>query len=158
MTSGPYTVVLVDDNDDHCMLIEETLVTQAFAGEVIRFRDAESALAGLLEPRAARGGQGGRPPDFIFLDIRLPGMSGIELLRQLKNHAATRAIPTLMLTTSERGEEIRASYDAGACGYIVKPVDVTVLADKIRALREYWGPVSEVPTFQPPAGPPAAGR
>lgn len=151
MASSPYIVVLVDDNDDHCMLIEDMLIAQGFARQVVRFPDAESALAHLRDPQAARAPEAGRMPDFIFLDIRLPGMTGIELLRQLKGHPVTRGIPTIMLTTSERSEEISASYEAGACGYIVKPVDFMVLAGKIRALREYWGAACEVPAPESPA-------
>ncbi len=145
MTSGQYTVVLVDDNDDHCMLIEDMLIAQSFAKQVIRYADAESALAHLLDPQVLLGTDGPHLPHFLILDIRLPGMTGIELLRQLKAHPVTRRIPTIMLTTSERTEEINASYDAGACGYIVKPVDFKVLGDKIKALREYWRIASEVP-------------
>ncbi len=153
MTAGRYTVMLVDDNDDHCMLIEEMLIAQDFARHVLRFPDAESALAHLRDPQAARAAEATRMPDFIFLDIRLPGMTGIELLRQLKNHPATRGIPTIMLTTSERSEEISASYEAGACGYIVKPVDSRVLAKKIRALSHYWGVACEVPVLESHARP-----
>jgi len=148
MTASRYSVVLVDDNDDHCMLIEDMLIAQDFARQVLRFADAESALAHLRDPQAARGAESARMPDFIFLDIRLPGMTGIELLRQLKSHPATRGIPAIMLTTSERSEEINASYEAGACGYIVKPVDFMVLAEKIRALRDYWGAACEVPVLE----------
>jgi two-component system response regulator len=147
MTASQYAVVLVDDNDDHCMLIEDMLIAQGFARQVIRFPDAESALAHLLDPQASRAPEGIRLPEFIFLDIRLPGMTGIELLRQLKSHPRTRAIPTIMLTTSERTEEINSSYEAGACGYIVKPVDFMVLSGKIKALRDYWHIACEAPVL-----------
>jgi CheY-like chemotaxis protein len=145
MSKGHYLAILVDDNDDHCMLIEDMLVAQRFARAVIRFPDAESALAHLLEAQPTREGEPFRLPDFIFLDIRLPGMSGIELLQQLKANPRTRPVPTIMLTTSERHEEITASFAHGACGYIVKPVDLAVLAKKIKALRQYWESASEVP-------------
>ncbi len=144
MTSRRYHVLLVDDNDDHCMLIEDMLTGEGFAEQVTRFPDAETALASLLQPRAQR--KGALHPDFIFLDIRLPGMSGIECLRQLKQHAATRHIPTIMLTTSQREEEIHDSFSAGACGYVVKPIDFAVLAEKINALKAYWDQASELPT------------
>ncbi len=145
MASDAYLVLLVDDNDDHCMLIEDMLLGQDFARQVVRFPDAETALAHLLDPERSRGTDEGRLPDFIFLDIRLPGMTGIELLQQLKAHTLLKRIPIIMLTTSERAEEINASYEAGACGYIVKPVDFAVLAEKISAVRQYWGQASEVP-------------
>lgn len=151
MTASQYTVVLVDDNDDHCMLIEDMLISRGFARQVIRFPDAESALAYLLDPQASRAPEGTSRPEFVFLDIRLPGMSGIELLRQLKSHPRTRAIPTIMLTTSERSEEINASYEAGACGYIVKPVDFMVLSNKIKALHDYWRIACEIPVLDPHA-------
>lgn len=146
MSSGRYQVMLVDDNDDHCMLIEDMLTGEGFADQVTRFSDAETALASLLQPRSRQ--KGALRPDFIFLDIRLPGMSGIECLRQLKHHSATRHIPTIMLTTSQREEEIRDSFSSGACGYVVKPIDFAVLAEKIRALKSYWAQASELPTDQ----------
>ncbi len=145
MSRGQFDVLLVDDNDDHCMLIEDMLVTQRFARRVTRFPDAESSLAYLLDPQATRAENGFHLPDFIFLDIRLPGMSGIELLQQLKSNPLTRAVPTIMLTTSERAEEIVTSYASGACGYIVKPVEFAVLGEKIMALKQYWSFASEVP-------------
>jgi CheY-like chemotaxis protein len=146
MTAGRYNVLLVDDNDDHCMLIEDLLTEQGFARRVLRHPDAESALATLLQPSASKHAP--PLPDFIFLDIRLPGMNGIECLRQLKSHAETRHIPTLMLTTSQREEEIHDSFAAGACGYVVKPVDFAVLAEKIQALKQYWDQASELPTVE----------
>jgi len=151
MTASPCTVVLVDDNDDHCMLIEDMLISQGFAQQVIRFADAESALAHLREPQASRTCEETSRPAFVFLDIRLPGMSGIELLRQLKSHPRTRAIPTIMLTTSERSEDINASYEAGACGYIVKPVNFMILSNKIKALHDYWRIACETPMLDPAA-------
>lgn len=148
MTAGRFTVYLVDDNDDHCMLIEDMLVSQGFAARVIRFADAEAALTHLRDPQAARKADAHHEPDFIFLDIRLPGMNGIELLRQLKGNLTTRRIPVIMLTTSQREEEIRESFELGACGYVVKPVEFKVLAEKIRALKAYWEQASERPTFE----------
>ncbi len=148
MTTGRFTVILVDDNDDHCMLIEDMLVSQGFAEKVTRFADAETALTHLRDPHPGRKGSAAHQPDFIFLDIRLPGMNGIELLRQLKGNQATRHIPVIMLTTSQREEEVRDSFAVGACGYVVKPVDFTVLAEKIRALKIYWEQASEMPTLE----------
>ncbi len=155
MTASGHSVVLVDDNDDHCMLIEDMLISEGFARHVTRFPDAESALAFLRDPQAPRAPEGTGRPEFVFLDIHLPGMSGLELLRQLKSHPRTRAIPVIMLTTSERSEAISASYEAGACGYIVKPVDSMILSRKFRALRDYWAIACETPVLDPTASPAA---
>lgn len=146
MEERKHLILLVDDNDDHCMLIEDMFVATGFARQVVRHRDAEGALAELLDLQADPDSDPPPLPDLIFLDIRLPGMSGIEMLQRLKTHPRTRTIPIFMLTTSERQEEIQAGYAAGVCGYIVKPVDFALLEQKILALKTYWDIASELPT------------
>lgn len=145
MNRREHLILLVDDNDDHCMLVEDIFFATGFARRVIRYRDAEGALAALLDLQATPEDDPPPLPDLIFLDIRLPGMSGIEMLQRLKTHPRTRTIPTFILTTSERQEEIRASYAAGVSGYIVKPVDFDLLEKKIRALKQFWDVAAELP-------------
>ena len=87
----------------------------------------------------------GGPPDLILLDINLPKLSGHEVLRHVKGDQNFRSIPVVMLTTSDRGEEVAAMYRGGANSYVKKPVKFTEYVEQIKALREYWIVISTLP-------------
>ncbi len=138
MTTSPYQVMLVDDNDDHCMLIEDMLISTGFARQVVRFPDAESVLSHLLDPGKVLSLSNSLLPDFFLVDIKLPGMSGVELLKQLKANPVTRAVPTIMLTTSEDAEHTRQSYALGASDYVIKPTNHDMLIRKFEKMKSNW--------------------
>ena len=77
-------------------------------------------------------------PKVIFLDMKLPKVDGLEVLRQIKTHDRTRAIPVIMLTSSQQEQDVTESYRLGVNSYIVKPVDYSKFADSIVQLGTYW--------------------
>ena len=131
MTSQP--ILLVEDNPD-----DEALTLRAFeksniSNEVVVARDGAEALAYLFP-----GDGDGPRPALILLDLNLPKVGGLEVLRRMQADARTRLIPVVVLTSSKQEEDILDSYRSGANAYVRKPVNFSDFADAVRALGEFW--------------------
>ncbi len=140
---GPIDVLLVEDNPDHVELILKALRDNNVLNEVHVATDGEEALDFLYQrgdhADAAR-------PGLILLDIKLPRVDGIEVLRQIKTDAKLKSIPVVMLTTSAGEREIAESYNYGANSYIVKPVGFEQFVKAIKELKLYWTVINSLPT------------
>ncbi len=112
-------VVLIEDNNDHIYLIKSLLEEYEEIGDVIVFEDAESALAGLVSSNDKAETV---LPDFILLDLKLPHMSGLDLLKSLRESENGKDIPVFVLTSSDRTQERKRSEDLGVLKYFVKPL------------------------------------
>jgi CheY-like chemotaxis protein len=135
-------VLLVEDNQDHVELILKILQDNNILNEVHVASDGEEALAFLYQ----RGKYMEAPrPGLILLDIKLPKVDGIEVLRIIKADPALKPIPVVVLTTSNGEREITASYNHGANSYIIKPVGFKELAMVIKDLKLYWLVVNSLP-------------
>lgn len=141
----PTLIMLVEDNDDHAELTLLALKNIGVVNPAIRFVDAESALDYLAAASSPESGKDHPMPGIILLDIRLPGMSGFDMLQRVKNNPKTKRIPTIMLTTSGKEEEVIKGYEHGANSYIVKPVGFDEFRKKISDLKMYWFFTSELP-------------
>jgi len=140
-------ILLVEDNPDHVELILKTLEENNVLNEVYVVTSGEDALDFLYQ----RGKYADAPrPGVILLDIKLPRVDGIEVLRQIKADAKLKPIPVVMLTTSAGEREIVESYNYGANSYIVKPVDFQQFAKVIKELKLYWMVISSLPTEHRP--------
>ena len=144
MTSG--AIVLVEDNPD-----DEALTLRAFKknnirNEVVVLRDGAEALAYLLP-----GDGDGRPcPALVLLDLNLPKIGGLEVLRRMRADEQTRLIPVVVLTSSKLEEDILDSYRNGANAYVRKPVNFADFAEAVRALGVFWLLLNEpVPSLGP---------
>ena len=144
MTSG--LIVLVEDNPD-----DEALTLRAFKknnirNEVVVLRDGAEALAYLLP-----GDGDGRPrPALVLLDLNLPKIGGLEVLRRMRADEQTRLIPVVVLTSSKLEEDILDSYRNGANAYVRKPVNFADFAEAVRALGVFWMLLNEpVPGLGP---------
>ena len=141
---GPKSVdiLLVEDNGDHVELIVKALRNNNVLNEVHVAISGEEAMDFLYQRGAyvdaAR-------PGLILLDIKLPGMDGIEFLRRIKADPKLKPIPVVVLTTSGSEKEIAESYNCGANSYIVKPVDFERFAKVIKELKLYWMVVNSLP-------------
>ncbi len=127
-----HTVLLVEDNPDHVDLTLRAMRKTAFPAEVIVMPDGAEALA-WLDARKAQ-----ELPCFVMLDLGLPHMDGLEVLKRIRHNAHTRYLPIVVFTTSEERSDKQLSYDLGANSYICKPVDYTLFVDLIHKLGEYW--------------------
>ena len=130
-------ILLVEDNPDDEFLALRALRKNNVANEVIVAHDGLEALNYLF----GEGTQAGKPPlvpEVILLDLKLPKVDGLEVLRRIRADERTRRIPTVILTTSGESIDIEASYDNGCNSYIRKPVDFEQFMDAVRQLGLYW--------------------
>ena len=128
-------ILLVEDNLDHVELILKVLQENNILNEVHVVSDGEEALEFLY--------QGGKHmeaprPGLILLDIKLPRVDGIEVLRRIKADPALKSIPVVVLTTSMGEREMMESYNLGANSYIVKPVDFGRFLEATKHISGYW--------------------
>jgi CheY-like chemotaxis protein len=131
-------VLLVEDNEAHARVIRRSLLT-AGDGEldVARVSDGEAALDRLHG--------GGALPDLILLDMNLPVMQGLDVLRRIRSNAATRAIPVIVVSSREDDSYVNRCYEQGANAYVVKPADYQLLRRHMASLRQFWGGTTVLP-------------
>ena len=130
-------ILLVEDNPDDEFLALRALQKNNVANEVVVARDGLEAINYLF----GEGSQAGQPPlvpEVILLDLKLPKIDGIEVLRRIRGDERTRRIPTVILTTSGETVDIEASYDNGCNSYIRKPVDFEQFIEAVRQMGLYW--------------------
>lgn len=130
-------ILLVEDNPDDEFLALRALRKNNVANEVIVARDGLEALDYLFG-EGAQAGQERLVPAVILLDLKLPKIDGIEVLRRIRADERTRRIPTVILTTSNETVDIEAGYDNGCNSYIRKPVDFEQFIEAVRQLGLYW--------------------
>ncbi|GAA2367540.1 response regulator [Dactylosporangium salmoneum] len=124
-------VLLVEDNPDDLELARLAFARGSLATTVDVARDGAEALEYLLAP-------GAEPPQVVLLDIKLPLVDGIDVLRRVKADRRTRHIPVVMLTSSALDRDLHACYELGANSYIVKPVDMEQFMAAVNNIGVYW--------------------
>jgi two-component system, response regulator len=131
-------ILLVEDNPDHAELTIRALKDGNMLNGIAWVKDGEEALDFLYRRgRYGNGAADGRPA-LILLDIKLPKVDGHEVLRQVKTDPQLRTIPVVMLTTSEREDEVARCYAAGANSFVAKPVRFSDFVEKVRSVQLYW--------------------
>ena len=138
------SLLLVEDNDDDVLIAQRAFKEFKFITTVHVARDGQEALD-MLSASGSRGGQKPLRPSIILLDITLPLMDGIAVLKRLKADPALRSIPVVMLTTSSRQEDIQRCYENGAASYITKPASLEEFLELARRFEMYWISVSKLP-------------
>lgn len=137
-------ILLVEDNSHDVELTLSALAENHLANEVVVARDGEEALDFLYRRGHFRlRGEGN--PAVVLLDLKLPRVDGLEVLKQLKADPALQSIPVVMLTSSREEQDLVRSYKLGVNAYVVKPVD---FADFVQALRElglFWAVINQPP-------------
>lgn len=130
-------ILLVEDNPMDIDLALRAFARQGGGHPIDVVRDGAEALG-----RLARWDAGAPQPLVILLDLNLPGLHGLEVLRALKNHPVYRRIPVVVLTTSAEDSDVDRAYDVGANSYIVKPVDFDQFVQIAGQIGLYWGAVN----------------
>ena len=146
MNSETLVVMLIEDNDDHAELVSAALEVNNLVGNVVRFADAETGLKYLYEEVQPDDRTRRPKPDLILLDLMLPGMSGMEMLKILKSREETRGTPVIILTTSSQDARIDKAYELGANSYISKPVGHQDFVIKLAELNMFWSVTAELPS------------
>lgn len=139
-------VLLVEDNPDDVDLTIRAFKKSAIHTEVVVAHDGEEALE-YLSTACGNGGlnPAASVPKVVLLDLKLPKLDGIEVLRRLRAEERTRRLPVVMLTSSSEQRDIVASYDCGANGFVCKPITFPDLIKAVEALGRYWLQVNEPP-------------
>jgi CheY-like chemotaxis protein len=135
--------LLVEDNPDHEALTSRALKKNNIVNEVQVARDGAEALEMLM----GTGRFEGNPvrPSFVLLDLKLPKIDGIDVLRRLREHQPTRLLPVVVLTSSDEERDVLESYRYGANSYIRKPVDFQQFLEATKQLGLYWLVLNQPP-------------
>ncbi|HEX4601538.1 MAG TPA: response regulator [Gemmatimonadales bacterium] len=144
------TILLVEDNPDDEALTRRALAKNNIHNDVVVAHDGAEALDYLL----GTGGRAGTPgaPEVILLDLKLPKVDGLEVLRRIRADERTRLLPVVILTSSREERDLIAGYGLGANSYIRKPVDFGQFVEAVRQLGLYWLVLNEPPP-EPAAAP-----
>ncbi len=136
-------ILLVEDNPDDEALTRRALAKNNIQNEVLVARDGAEALDCLF----GTGGRAGRPiaPEVVLLDLKLPKIDGLEVLRRIRADERTRRLPVVILTSSREERDVISGYDLGANSYIRKPVDFAQFVEAVRQLGLYWLVLNEPP-------------
>lgn len=139
---GAMQILLAEDDDNDARITRRALRKGGLEAVVVVARDGQEALDYLLR---RNGHEDALRPDMVLLDINLPKINGMEVLRRAKVDPALKAIPMLMLTTSARPEDVATAYAHGANGFVCKPLRFVDFVQVLRSLSEYWRSVARVP-------------
>jgi DNA-binding response OmpR family regulator len=131
-------ILLVEDDPDHELLTIRALKKSNIANDVRVARDGEEAINLLFGENALR-------PQVILLDLKLPKIEGLEVLRRIRESEATRMLPVVVLTSSDEERDVVRSYKLGVNSYIRKPVNFNDFAEATRQLGMYWLVLNECP-------------
>ena len=138
-------VLLVEDNQQDAELTIRSLKKHKLSNNVSVVEDGAEALDFIF----CRGKYGKRdinhPPKVIFLDLKLPLVGGLEVLRAIKQDARTKSLPVVVVTSSREDPDIKAAYELGANSYVVKPVDFEAFTEAIGSLGLYWLLINQPP-------------
>jgi two-component system response regulator len=136
-------ILLVEDNDDDVELTRRAFARNKLVNELVVVRDGQEALDYLFAtgPYSDRDPMG--LPHVVLLDLNLPKISGLDVLRQIRGSATTKHLPVVILTTSKQDSDVIGSYERGANSYVRKPVDFAQFVEAARQLGLYWLALNE---------------
>ena len=137
-SSRPIRILLVEDNDAHTKLILRAFKEDRFANPVDCVRDGEEALDFLYQRGNFKDKTKSPRPDMILLDLKLPKIDGLEVLKTVKEDADLRSIPVVVLTSSTDGRDVHQAYRHFVNSYISKPVDFDKFRQVVQELDYYW--------------------
>lgn len=139
------SILLVEDNPNDEMLTIRALKKNNILNEVIVVRDGKQALDYLFAEGEHEGRDLENDPEVILLDLKLPKIDGLEVLKRIKSDKRTKLLPVVVLTTSNEDQDLLSSYELGANSYIRKPVDFDQFIKAIGQLGLYWLVLNEPP-------------
>jgi CheY-like chemotaxis protein len=138
MSGEPLIILLVEDNLDHAELVKRNLEGAVVANHLVHVEDGEAALDYLFERGEYSDLKKYPRPNLVLLDLRLPKVQGLDVLREVKNDPKLRMIPVVILTTSDAERDIALAYECHANSYVTKPVDFSTFGRLLKDLGYYW--------------------
>jgi two-component system response regulator len=139
------TILLVEDNESDEFLTVRTLRKHNVVNEVIVVRDGEEALDWLFGTGVHGSRDATELPTVVLLDLNLPKIGGLDVLRRIRAEPRFVRLPVVVLTSSNEDEDVITSYDLGANAYVRKPVEFDRFAEAVRTLGMFWGLFNELP-------------
>jgi two-component system, response regulator len=147
MNSGETDILLVEDNADDAELAIHALRREHLVNNIFTARDGEEGLDFLFCRGAFTSRSFDHPPKLVLLDLKLPKVDGIEVLKQLKADPRTRTIPVVIMTSSKEERDLMSSYTLGANSYIQKPVDFEQFRQTVKTVGLYWMVINQRPVM-----------
>ena len=138
-------ILLVEDNPDHELLAMRALSRNGVANDIVVARDGAEALDWLFATGAHTGRDTTIQPQVILLDLKLPKVDGLEVLRRLREDDRTKIVPVVILTSSDEERDMLSGYSLGANSYIRKPVEFESFIEATKQLKMYWLVLNEPP-------------
>jgi len=138
-------ILLVEDNKSDAMLTIRALKKNNLANNLVHLIDGAQALDFIFGKGEYEGRNIGNKPKVIFLDLKMPKVSGLEVLQVIKNDERTKLIPVVMMTSSKEEKDIVESHQLGVNSYVVKPVENETLSKIVAELGFYWLQVNNTP-------------
>jgi len=135
--SNTKPILLVEDDSVDAITVKRAFDDLGITKSLVHLTNGEDALEHLEN-------EVNNKPSFVLLDLNMPKMNGIELLRAMKTNPALRLIPVIVLTTSREDRDVIDSFDLSVAGYVVKPIDYTQFVETIRTINMYWS-LSQLP-------------
>jgi two-component system response regulator len=139
------SILLVEDNPDDVQLTKRALKKNNISNELVVVNDGIAALDYLAQASIATAGGAGGLPTVVLLDLNLPRMDGLEVLRRIRADERFKRVPVVVMTSSKEESDILKSYDSGANSYIRKPVEFEQFTEAVRQLGLYWLLLNEPP-------------
>jgi CheY-like chemotaxis protein len=145
----PIRVLVVEDNAGDVDLIKDTLEASSSPLDIAVVRDGVEAVDYLLRRRRYSDARSAPPPDFVLLDLNLPKMSGLDVLREARQSESLRSLPIVVITSSDAPHDIDKSYALGASSYVTKPVELAEFQLMMKAVCDFWCRVTRFPEREP---------
>lgn len=139
------TILLVEDNPSDVMLTKRALLKSRISNHLVVAEDGEEALDYLFCTGAYAERDSSELPTLVLLDLKLPKIDGLEVLKRVRSNDKTRRLPVVIMTSSKEDIDVASAYDNGANSYVRKPVDFNQFAEAINHLGLYWLVINEPP-------------
>jgi CheY-like chemotaxis protein len=155
-TVQPFLILHVEDEPAHAVIVRRNLAGSPGGARLNLVKDGRAALDYLFRQGAFLDPESSPRPDLIVMDLRLPKVDGLEVMRQLKQDPDLQPIPVVVLTTSSAERDIRDAYAMGVTSYLVKPTSLQEFTEMMDAFRRYWLELNHLPAQPLPLKTPLA--
>lgn len=138
-------LLIIEDNPNDVLLLQKAFIKYKHLVDIISFQDGEEALAYLTGKGKYQNRKEHPFPDIILVDLKLPRVSGFDILKWIKNHPLRKITPVIVLSSSKQKQDVLQAYQSGANSYLVKPIGFNELQKLVEIFGSYWLKHNEIP-------------